>query len=290
MHAVEVTLPGGIALKEGWYRTARLRPLCGRDEAFLDEEARFLPPVSRTTHLLARCLDALGPLTPVTESSIRKLTVGDRDALLLHLRRLTLGDRIACVITCPESSCGEKMDLDINVKDLLLPAYSYGSVIHETALAEGGERYRVRFRLPNGEDQEAAVPVVFDDQEAAATLILRRCVEQVVSEGEETVPVQAIPAAVARKLPQVMAKLDPQAEIFLDMTCPVCQSSFTVLFDIADYFYRECLERRGNLYREVHLLAFHYHWSEAEIMAMTGHKRQLYLGLLSETLGGGRGR
>jgi hypothetical protein len=286
MHAVEVTLPGGIALQEGWYRTARLRPLSGRDEAFLEEEARALSPASRTTLLLARCLESVGPLTPVTENSIRKLTVGDRDALLLHLRRLTLGDRISCVITCPEPACGERMDLDINVRDLLSPAYSYKSAVHEAALAEGGESYRVRFRLPNGEDQERAASVVFDDPEAAARLILRRCVEQVVQDGEETGPVRAIPAAVESKLPEVMAELDPQADLLLDVTCPACQSSFTAPFDIADYFYRECLERRGDLYREVHLLAFHYHWSEAEIMAMTGQKRRLYLGLLAETLGG----
>jgi hypothetical protein len=291
MHAVEVTLPGGIALEGNWHRTARLRPLCGRDEAFLEEEARFLPPASRTTHLLARCLDGLGPLTSVTESSIRKLTVGDRDALLLHLRRLTLGDLISCVITCPEPACREKMDLDINIKDLLFPAYSYESAIHETALAEDGERYRVRFRLPNGADQEAAVAVAFDDLEAAASLIMQRCVDEVMPERVVISPTTgAIPATVARKLPQVMADLDPQADILFDMNCPACQGSFTVPFDIADYFYRECVERRGNLYREVHLLAFHYHWSEAEIMAMTLHKRQLYLSLLSEALSGGRGR
>jgi hypothetical protein len=291
MRAVEVTLPGGLALDGGWNRTALLRPLCGRDEAFLEEEAQRLAPAARTTHLLARCLDALGSIAPVSEASVRSLTVGDRDALLLHLRRLTLGERISCVVTCPAPACGEKMDLDVNVSDLLMPAYSYESAVHETALTENGERYRVRFRLPTGADQEAAVHVVLENPEAAAELILQRCVEQIVPESEEAESVQDdMPACVKQRLPQVMADLDPQAEILLSLTCPACQLAFTVLFDIADYFYRECLQRRGNLYREVHLLAFHYHWSEAEIMAMTGRKRQLYLNLLSETLGGGKGR
>jgi hypothetical protein len=39
-----------------------------------------------------------------------------------------------------------------------------------------------------------------------------------------------------------------------------------------------------HLYREVHLLAFFYHWSEAEIMGMTAKKRHLYLDLLTEAL------
>ncbi|HEX7048849.1 MAG TPA: hypothetical protein VF188_01455 [Longimicrobiales bacterium] len=38
------------------------------------------------------------------------------------------------------------------------------------------------------------------------------------------------------------------------------------------------------LYREVHHLAFHYHWSEAEILAMTRSKRQRYLSLLAQHL------
>lgn len=182
------------------------------------------------------------------------------------------------------------MDLDVNVSDLLLPAYSYEGAVHETALMEDGERYRVRFRLPTGADQEAAAEVVLENPEAAADLILQRCVEQIVPEfADSSHAPSTIPASVKQKLPQVMADLDPQAEILLNLTCPACQLPFIVLFDIADYFYRECLQRRGQLYREVHLLAFHYHWSEAEIMAMTGRKRRLYLNLLSETLSGGKG-
>lgn len=34
------------------------------------------------------------------------------------------------------------------------------------------------------------------------------------------------------------------------------------------------------LYQEVHHLALHYHWSEAEILRLPRGKRQRYLGLL----------
>lgn len=40
-----------------------------------------------------------------------------------------------------------------------------------------------------------------------------------------------------------------------------------------------------NLYKEVHHLAFHYHWAEAEILAMSRAKRRRYLALLVEHLG-----
>ena len=38
---------------------------------------------------------------------------------------------------------------------------------------------------------------------------------------------------------------------------------------------------------EVHVLALHYHWSEAAILALPSPKRQRYLGLLSRHLSRG---
>ena len=35
------------------------------------------------------------------------------------------------------------------------------------------------------------------------------------------------------------------------------------------------------LYEEIHVLALHYHWSEAAILALPAGKRRRYLGLLA---------
>lgn len=39
------------------------------------------------------------------------------------------------------------------------------------------------------------------------------------------------------------------------------------------------------LYQEVHLLALHYHWSEADILRLPFPKRRRYLRLLAQHLG-----
>ena len=290
MDAIEVTLPRGIFAEGQWHRTAWLRPLSGRDEAFLGEEGRVLPPALRTTALLSRCVQRMGPLPHVTPESVRSLTSGDREALLLSLRRLTLGDTLSCVVVCANERCREKMDLDLAVRDLLLAPYPQAQEWYEMTIADNGTIYRVRFRLPTGADQEAAVSVILDDPAGAAALLLQRCVERVVVENGDERPAMALPSSVARALSQRMADLDPQAELLLDLTCPSCGTASSVPFDTAEYFFREVSGQQQHLYREVHLLAFHYHWSEAEIMAMTGAKRRLYLGLLSETLNGARGQ
>ncbi len=277
---VTVTLPGGLWLDGVCHRQAGLRPLTGADEAFLLEDGRLLPPAARATALLARCLTRLGNLDLTAHDPstlVRSLTVGDREALLLHLRRLTAGERLQCVLLCPD--CGEPMDMDLQVSHLLLPPYSDPRPEHELAAGSNGDTWQVRYRLPTGADQEAVVATSASDPAAAAEHLLRRCVSQI-----EPNPGK-LPPVVHQQLAAQMAVLDPQAELHLDLTCPACERPFSALLDAATFLFEELAGRSAHLYRQVHLLAFYYHWSEAEIMGMTAAKRQRYLDLLSEALG-----
>jgi hypothetical protein len=285
---VEVMVPGGFADAEGWERAAALRPVSGADEAYLADLPPG-PPAAQTTALLARCLDRLGTRESVTPADVRALTVGDREALLLQLRRLTYGDRLACVLTCPGEECGEKMDLDLTIGDLLLPPYGWIGQSHESTLAddEGGGTYRVRFRLPTGADQEAVATLAQADPEAAVKVVLQRCVEQVLGDDGREVPVDAMSATVVAGLSAAMAERDPQAETILELTCPACETGFTAPFDAADYLHRELRDHGRTVYREVHQLALAYHWSETDILAMARQRRRLYLDLLAESVGSG---
>jgi hypothetical protein len=280
--AVAITLPGGCWLDDTCHREVRLRPISGSDEDYLLDAGNLLLPAHRATALIARCLERLGPRGPVTLETVRSLTVGDREALLLHLRHLTLGDHMQGVVDCPTSDCGEKMDLDLKVSDLLLPPYEDYRRSYEAAVADNGSDYRVRFRLPTGADQEDVAVVARTDSEAAGELLLYRCVESVT--GEDGEPVETLPPAVADRISDVMSELDPQAELTLSLTCPACERAFLAPFDTASYLFRELDGRVMRLYREVHLLAFYYHWSEAEIIDMPDRKRRLYLELLEEAL------
>jgi hypothetical protein len=283
MQIAEVTLPGGFSVGGEWHRTAALRPLVGADEAFLLEEGKQLSPPARWSALLARCLKELGPMARVDRATAATLAVGDREALFLHLRRLTFGEQISCVLQCPEPSCRAKMDLDLTVSELLLPPYMRAAEIHETVVDAADGRYRVTFRLPKGSDQEAAAPLAAKDLKAAEELILERTI-QTVTELANGLPPKQVPEAVKQALPAKMAEIDRQAEMLLKLSCPECGRSFTVPFEAAEYFEQEVLARQSQLFREVHLLAFHYHWNETEILRMSGTKRRLYIGLLTSEL------
>ena len=181
MDFADVELPGGIRLEGNWRRDAVLRPLVGRDEEFLLQHGRALSPAARTTAVLARCLSRLGPVSRITPDIARSLTVGDREALLLHLRRLTLGEKMSCLLKCP--ACAEKLDLELDISELLLAPYVQVADVHETSAFADGLSYRVRFRLPNGADLEAAAAVIASTPESAAELVLRRCVQEACQPG-----------------------------------------------------------------------------------------------------------
>jgi hypothetical protein len=282
--AVEVTLPCGFAREGAWQRTVWLRPWTGRDELFLHEEARGLPPAARATALLGRCVWLDGGERPAGPAFARALAAGDREALLLHLRRVTLGDALACVLSCPR--CGDKLDLELSASALLLPPYPDAAEEHAARMGEGDAALEVRFRLPNGGDLEHAAARAVVDPEAAARELLARCVRSVADAAGRDV--EGMPSAVAAELPGRMAALDPQAELLLDAECPHCGTAFQALLDAGEYVLQEAARACAQLFRQVHLLAFYYHWSEAEILSMAGSRRRRYLGLLADALGAGR--
>ena len=277
MTAFAVTLPHGMFRGAERRQAFVLRPPTGADEAFLLEDGSTRTHAERVTGLLSRCLARLEGDEP-REEAVRTLTVGDREALLLHLRAAAHGDSLPCLLDCPD--CAERMDLELRVSDVLLPPYPDARASYETTVSAGRTRYDVRFRLPSGADQEAAARA--PDLEAGMRTLLERCVEEVRARGRR---VRGVPDAVREELPRLMAELDPQAEVVVNLSCPACGGETSALLDTATILFRELTGRAEHLYREVHAIALHYHWSEDEILALDTRKRRRYLELIADSLG-----
>jgi hypothetical protein len=152
------------------------------------------------------------------------------------------------------------------VGDLLVDPYDDAAESYELALPGGGT---VRFRLPAGADLEAAAAA--EDADAGARLLLERCVV-----GEELVEDPTDADAVGAE----MARRDPQAELRLTGACPACCEPFDALLDAGTLVLDELAGSADGLFREVHALARHYHWSEGEILGLDLTRRRRYLELL----------
>jgi hypothetical protein len=277
--AVSASVPGGVWIageQEPPVREFRLRPVGGEDELFLLDTMDTRPPSERATSLLSRCLlDG--------QDHVGRLTVGDREALLLQLRRLTYGEELNCIVSCPAERCGERMDVVLQVSDLLLASYDEARRTYELSLDSAGMSYGVTFRLPTAGDLTRISGLGSDALERGASDLLKHCVLVVTKDGGtgtvDDLPEDVRPAVAAR-----MAELDPQAEIELDLECPACGFAFSVVFDAGAFFLRELDERASRLPAEIHTLAWHYHWSEQDILQMPAARRTRYLELIAATL------
>ena len=81
-----------------------------------------------------------------------------------------------------------------------------------------------------------------------------------------------------------MERLAPKVELNMEATCPECGRAFVAPFDVQRFFFGELRTDSDLLYREVHYLAYHYHWSEREIMEMTRDKRRKYIEVLADEI------
>lgn len=281
-----VQLPGGYYDTAGTrHREVELSPLSGRDEELL--AARTRAPAELVTGVLARCLRRVGTLAPVDEAIARELTVGDRQYLLLKLREATFGPRVALVTSCSWPDCGEKVDIDFEIPQVPLREATSGPVyeveLSAAALpAASAEARLVRFRLPTGADQEHCTPLLEVNPAAALHALLSACLVQV---GAQQPP---SPERIAELSPLARAEIDAAMTarstgpaLTMRARCPGCGRGFTVPLDLQELFFDEAAASRDLLYRQVHYLAFHYHWGERDILDMPRAKRLHYVELLA---------
>lgn len=227
-------------------------------------------PVERGLSLLAMaCADI--PL-----ADLAKLTIGQRDGLLLKLRQRTFGSQLVSIADCPR--CGESLELNFTVGDIQVsPKVEIGEVRSVNL-----EQWEVQFRLPNSLDflDLHQSQVTSDHLQSLEHQLLQRCLLQVTYQGEESEA--SLPPSVVQKMIEQMAHDDPQAEVKLGLSCPACGHEWQTVFDIVSFFWREIEDWVYQTLREVHELASVYGWGEAEILAMSPQRRQLYLSMVNQ--------
>lgn len=198
---------------------------------------------------------------------LANLTIGRRDARLLAMRERTLGPLLQGSAECP--NCAERLEYTLNSEDLRVGEGDPGNE-HELE----SDAYQVRFRMPNSHDLFSASRCA-DTSEARLDL-LRHCVVE-ARHKDKLVDPTALPESVTTQLAGQMEDLDPQAEILLGLACTGCDYRWTIVLDIASFFFTEISVLAKRLALEVHTLARAYGWSEADILAMSPARRSLYL-------------
>jgi len=290
---VTCTLPGGYVDGNGTLHSeAELRQLNGYEEELLaSREGR--ETCSLVTDVLSGCLKRIGQVSPVPPSLVQRLLVADRQYLLLKLREATFGPDIRGTLLCPWPGCGRKVDIDFTISDIPVtlsrdkgPLYTM-QLSKQAALSDGNQNAitAVTFRLPNGADQEAVLPLFRGNPARAFSLLLELCVHSLgehVNPGPELL--SRLSPVARQEIEREMERVAPSVNLDMQVECAECSRIFTAPFDIQDYFFGEIRTDADMLYREVHYLAYHYHWSEQEIMAMTQDRRRRYIEVLADEI------
>jgi uncharacterized protein (UPF0212 family) len=248
-----------------------MHPLSAWELLDVWERGLAQPPVQRVLTLLA----AADPEAP--PDALAALSIGQRDARLLTLREWTFGPQLVSLATCP--GCSERLELTFNVADIRVPSPSQGEGWEGVeTLSLSAASHEVRFRLPNSLDLAAIAE--HEDVTATRRLLLERCLLGAQHDGEE-VALDQLPDGVIDALVKRMGQADPQADVQLDLSCPACGHQWQAAFDIASFFWSEINAWAYRILREVYILASAYGWREADILAMSPWRRQLYLEMVS---------
>jgi hypothetical protein len=220
------------------------------------EWAHPLPPASRPLVLLAAAGRADG-------GDLDDLPIGVRDGYLLDLVEATFGPCLEAVVSCP--ACRERLELSCAVAQIrAAPASAL-----EGVSASG---YELTVRPPTSADLAAAARS--REPDGARSELLRRCVG--ILSGPEADP-QRLPEPVVAAAEEAMLAADPQAEVLVAVTCGACGEQWQADLDVAAFVWAQVEAWARRCAAEVHALAVAYGWSEAETLAMSPWRRNLYL-------------
>lgn len=278
-------LPGGYIDEAGeLHREVALVALSGREEELLVSMAKR-GAAAQVSAVLSCCVKRIGNISPLSQDIIRQLLVGDRQYLMLQLRVLTFGGRVQATVTCPWPNCDSRVDIDFNISDIPIKEMDHVSPYHELTFKVEENIFPIRFRLPNGSDQEALSSHLAENEATALTHLLWRCLQRI---GEIDKPsleqIRALPLPLRKAIEEKMQSLAPDVELTMEAECPDCHRSFTIPFDLQEFFFAELNTSRELLRREIHYLAYHYHWSEQDILAMSRDKRREYIEILADEI------
>ena len=201
------------------------------------------------------------------------LSVGQRDELLMAVRQQTFGYQLNSVAHCP--ACKRQLEFCLDLRQFLSqtaqPPWQEVQQLHL-------EEWQLQFRLCNSLDLAAIAHC--QEVSTARNLLLQRCIIK-ASYQEVEVAVDNLPDMIINALANRMTECNSCSDIQLNLTCPDCGHDFAIVFDILAFFWIEIAAQAKRLLREVDALARVYGWSEADILAMSATRRQLYLEMLT---------
>lgn len=243
-----VELPGGVEYDGKVIRHARVRELNG----YAEEKIFRAFTSGNIGHVLSVILECgvesfEGAPESKTPELLKRVVIGDREALLIGIRCATYGDDVEVEQwPCPE--CREPVDLKLNLReDVEVKAFDGEGAASEHSfdvpLRKGG---KARVRFPNGEDQEAAGEDGNRTVKERNTILLQRVIEYVEQPNGTKMSLSAFPSYALQmgvldreKIILEIAEKNPRLEYDdIKFTHDSCGKEVSLALNLADEFLR----------------------------------------------------
>lgn len=271
--APRVRLPGGLVREGERLREAVFHPLTGKLEQWLleDTDGLYSHPPRFVTRTLTKAVAAIDG-RPVNEDIVRSLCVADRQFLMIQLAARVDGPAVWLSFECV--ACGEPFD--VHLDRTAVPVKPATADYPERWVAAGGRQIKVR--TITGGDQEAIIGM---DDTAAAAFLLQAC----ITAAEDGAPVATLLSEFTpddtATVEAAVEEMTPALATQMSVVCPECGKRQTARIDP----YRIAGLNEHLFYQEIHTVAFHYHWSETEILSLPRDRRRRYLKLIDRERG-----
>lgn len=266
-------LPGGLWEAGVRQREFKFKAVDGALELAVAEASDIAKSMPEAVTLALQCsLIDLGGAPPAQER-IDMLCIADRQFLMREL-----GQRLGYCgswFTAACSSCHETFDFTLDLAELPVQEAGEGYPYVDVPLADN----QVRFRLPNGADQEGLL--AFAQEDMAQRWLLTRCLEQGGTVQEHEAFIGQLDKKDIERIESALEKTTPAVVVQVEAECPYCGQRNSV--DINPYSVLDTIA--DSILSEVHQIAYHYHWSEAEILGLSRERRRRYLRLIDEAQG-----
>jgi hypothetical protein len=235
-----------------------MRALSSSDFVDLWERGIRLHPVDRGLLVLS----AAFPDVPCERMADWPL--GRRNGALARLGLSCFGPNPGAWTSCAQ--CGEKLEVDVDFRNLANGAIENGSGPAEPITVKGRS-----FRLPTSRD--LALVARETDARSAAVRLAETC----ALEAGDT---SAWSDEDLEEVGEGMALADPMAEVAFRFGCPECGNEGNADLDLVGFIWEEIEARARRLIFEIHRLASAYGWSESEILGLSEDRRACYLDMV----------
>ncbi|MEP3244153.1 MAG: hypothetical protein ABJN40_17885 [Sneathiella sp.] len=209
--------------------------------------------------------------------TLASLPLGVRARRLLELRRAFFGDSLKLVSRCPE--CNAAFEFSTDIGEILSADLPNQEPTGRVSVGD----VTLEVRPLNARDL-TSLPA------SAAAGILRaflasRCLVAVYDNAgcDIGLPERAdIQPEWIAAIEDMLEERDPLSALIYCLDCLDCERAWRAQFDVTDLLWHELEVENAIVLEEIHLLAVHYGWQEADIVAIPPVRRRAYARHLME--------